>query len=62
MKLFARIRSWLTWMVKRSQQENTMEVEVRFHIESYAAGDRSRSGPAQGLRSRGSQSRVMPCK
>jgi hypothetical protein len=30
MKLFARIRSWLTWMVKRSQQENAMEVEVRF--------------------------------
>ena len=46
MKLFARIRSWLTWMVKRSQLENAMEVEVRFHIESYAA-DLVRSGVPQ---------------
>ena len=46
MKLFARIRSWLTWMVKRSQLENAIEVEVRFHIESYAA-DLVRTGVPQ---------------
>ncbi len=36
MKLFTQFRSWLKWMLKRSQQESAMETEVRFHIESYA--------------------------
>ena len=43
MKLFARLRSWLKWMVKPSQLESEMETEVRFHMESYAA-DLVRSG------------------
>ena len=37
MKLFARLRSWLRWIVKPRQLENEMETEVRFHIESYTA-------------------------
>jgi acetyl esterase/lipase len=37
MKLFARLRLWLKWVVKPQQLESEMETEVRFHIESYAA-------------------------
>lgn len=37
MKLFARLRLWLKWVVKPQQLECEMETEVRFHIESYAA-------------------------
>ena len=36
MKLFARLRSWLKWIVKRAGLETAMEVELRFHIESIA--------------------------
>ena len=36
MKLFAQLRSWLRWIVRRSQLETGMEAEVSFHIESYA--------------------------
>jgi predicted permease len=36
MRFFAQLRSWLRWIANRSQLENTMEAEVRFHIESYA--------------------------
>jgi glycosyltransferase involved in cell wall biosynthesis len=36
MRLFARLRSWLKWIVKRTLLETAMEAEVRFHIESYA--------------------------
>jgi predicted permease len=43
MKLFARLRSWLKWIVKPRRLENEMETEVHFHIESYAA-DLVRSG------------------
>jgi hypothetical protein len=43
MRLFARFRSWLKWIVKRTLLEIAMEAEVRFHIESYAE-DLVRSG------------------
>jgi len=46
MKLFAQLRSWLKWIVKRSHLENGMEAEVSFHIESYAE-DLVRSGVPQ---------------
>jgi predicted permease len=46
MKLFARLRSWLKWIVKGKRLENEMETEVRFHIESYAA-DLVRGGVPQ---------------
>jgi predicted permease len=42
-KLFARLRSWLKWIVKRSRLETAMEAELRFHIESIAE-DLVRSG------------------
>jgi hypothetical protein len=37
MKLLARLRSWLRWMVNRKRLESEMETEVRFHMESYTA-------------------------
>jgi hypothetical protein len=43
MKLLAQLRSWLTWIVKRSHLETDMEAEVTFHLESYA-DDLVRSG------------------
>lgn len=43
MRLFARLRSWLKSIVKRTLIETAMEAEVRFHIESYAE-DLVRSG------------------
>lgn len=46
MKLFAQLRSWFKWIVKRSHLETGMESEVRFHIESYAE-DLIRSGVPQ---------------
>jgi len=46
MKLFAQLRSWLKWIVKRSHLETDMEAEVTFHIESYAE-DLVRSGVPQ---------------
>ena len=46
MKLFAQLRSWLKWMVKRSHLESGMEAEVRFHIEIYAE-DLVRNGVPQ---------------
>jgi hypothetical protein len=46
MKFFARLRSWLRWIVKRSQLETGMEEEARFHIETYAE-DLIRSGVTQ---------------
>jgi predicted permease len=46
MKLFAQLRSWLKWMVKRSHLESGMEAEVSFHIESYAE-DLVRNGVPQ---------------
>jgi hypothetical protein len=46
MKLLAQIRSWLKWIVKRSDLETGMEAEVRFHIESDAE-DPFRSGVPQ---------------
>jgi predicted permease len=42
-KLFARLRSWLKWMVRRARLETAMEAELRFHIESVAE-DLVRSG------------------
>jgi putative ABC transport system permease protein len=36
MSQFARLRSWLTWMMKRSHLEREMDAELRFHIESFA--------------------------
>jgi predicted permease len=46
MNLLARVRSWSKWMVKRTQMENDMDAEMRFHIESYAA-DLARGGVPQ---------------
>ncbi len=46
MKLFAQLRSWLRWIVRRSHLETGMEAEVSFHIESYAE-DLVRSGVPQ---------------
>ena len=46
MNLPARFRSWLKWIVKGRRLEREMEVEVRFHIESYAA-DLVRKGLSQ---------------
>ncbi len=43
MKLFARLRSWLKWIVKRARLETAIEAELRFHIESIA-DDLVRSG------------------
>jgi len=37
MNLLARFRSWLKWIVRGRRLESEMEMEVRFHIESYAA-------------------------
>jgi hypothetical protein len=37
MKLLARLRSWLRWIVNRKRLESEMETEVRFHMESCAA-------------------------
>jgi predicted permease len=45
-KLFARLRSWLKWIVKRARLETAMEAELRFHIESIAE-DLVRSGVSQ---------------
>src|SRR5258708_16897919 len=42
-KLFARLRSWLKWIVKRARLETAIEAELRFHIESIA-DDLVRSG------------------
>jgi predicted permease len=42
-KLFARLRSWLKWIVKRARLETAMDAELRFHIESIAE-DLVRSG------------------
>ncbi len=36
MKFFARLRSWLKWIVKRTPLETAMEAELRFHVESIA--------------------------
>jgi predicted permease len=46
MRLLAQLRSWLKWIVNRSQLETGMEAEVRFHIESYAE-DLVRTGVPQ---------------
>lgn len=46
MNFVARLRSWSKWILKRTQMENDMDAEVRFHIESYAA-DLVRSGIPQ---------------
>lgn len=46
MKLLARLRSWFKWIMKPQRLENEMEMEVWFHIESYAA-DLVRSGVPQ---------------
>ncbi len=46
MKLFARLRSWLKWIVKRARLETAIEAELRFHIESIAE-DLVRSGVSQ---------------
>lgn len=46
MKLFAKLRSWLKWIVKRARLETAMEAELRFHIESIAE-DLVRSGVSQ---------------
>ena len=46
MNLLARFRSWLKWVVKGRKLETEMEVEVGFHIESYAA-DLMRKGLSQ---------------
>ena len=43
MKLLARLRSWLKWVMKRARLENEMDAEVRFHISSYTE-DLVRSG------------------
>ena len=52
MNLVTRLRSWLTWMVKRERLETDLEAEVRFHLDSYAA-DLMRSGvPAAEARRR----------
>ena len=48
MKLFARLRSWFKWIVKRTRLESEMEAEVRFHIESYAADLIHRGVPEPG--------------
>jgi predicted permease len=45
-KLFAKLRSWLKWIVKRARLETAMEAELRFHIESIAE-DLVRSGVPQ---------------
>src|ERR1700676_325387 len=45
-RLFARLRSWLKWIVKRARLETAMEAELRFHIESIAE-DLVRSGVPQ---------------
>jgi len=36
MGLLTRARSWLKWIVKRSELESALETEVRFHIRSHA--------------------------
>jgi hypothetical protein len=36
MKLFAGVRSWLSWAIHRRKREMEMENEVRFHIQSFA--------------------------
>jgi len=36
LKLFAKLRSWLKWIVKRGRLETAMEAELRFHVESIA--------------------------
>lgn len=46
MNFLARVKSWSKWMMKRTQMENDMDAEVRFHIESYAA-DLVRTGIPQ---------------
>ena len=43
MSVLKRLRSWLTWMIKRPRLERKMETEVRFHIDSFAE-DLIRSG------------------
>jgi len=43
MSVLKRLRSWLTWMIKRPRLEREMETEVRFHIDSFAE-DLIRSG------------------
>src|SRR5258706_3453511 len=43
MGLLTRARSWLKWIVKRSELESALETEVRFHIRSHAE-DLMRSG------------------
>src|SRR5258706_10131283 len=43
MGLLTRARSWLKWIVKRSELESALETEVRFHIRSHAE-DLVRSG------------------
>jgi predicted permease len=45
-KLLARLRSWLKWIVKRARLETAMDAELRFHIESIAQ-DLVRSGVPQ---------------
>src|SRR5258708_7791638 len=46
MKLFARLRSWLKWIVKRARLETAIEAELGVHIESIAE-DLVRSGVSQ---------------
>ncbi len=43
MNLPARLRSWFKWVVKRQPLEGALEMEVRFHLDSYTS-DLIRSG------------------
>jgi hypothetical protein len=47
MKLLARLRSWLRWIVNGKRLEGEMETEVRFHMESYTADLVRKGVPSQ---------------
>jgi hypothetical protein len=47
MNFWARLRSWTAAMLRRSRMEREMDEEMRFHIETHAAGLVARGVPRQ---------------
>ena len=47
MNFWARLRSWVSAMLRRTRMEREMDEEMRFHIEAFAADLVARGVPRQ---------------